>query len=174
MSQITPVTSTSTQTMPTPKVRDWLGAIPNVQTLPVTDIIRAGFSKPEQAYVVDYLKAQVAKAEAARLTARTLIVPATASREWEDDEFHVIATTGTPRHAMHVSPTDPERRQLDTISVKPTDHPVHTAKVGDTWSFELDGEQTPVYEYVGRFRRIGAFKDTDTEWKQYVIREVTA
>lgn len=167
------ITATSTIAASTPNVQEWLEARPDVQRLPVADILAAGFSAAERDYVVQHLIAEVAKADAARLTARTLIVPSTASLEWNDAEFHIIATKGKPRHASSASPTDPDRRDLNTLSVNLTNHPVQTAKVGDTWTSLPDGDW-PVseYEYIGRFRRIGTFEDADTAWTQYVIREV--
>ena len=167
-------TPTATLTAPTPRVQAWLDAIPNVQRLPVADILRAGFSAEERNYVVEALMAAVAKANVARLTARTLIVPALSGNVMDEPEFHMVATAGAARNAFTVSPTDPERRELYAHSVTVTGHPVHTAKIGDKWSFVLDGERTPEYEYIGRFRLVGKFEDADTEWDQLVIREVVA
>lgn len=44
-----------------PRVQEWLDAIPDVQRLPVTDVLKAGFTKEERNYAVDYLVAAVRK-----------------------------------------------------------------------------------------------------------------
>jgi hypothetical protein len=174
MSQITTVTSTAALSAPSPKVRDWLNAIPNVHRLPVSAILMADFSAEERAYVVDHLKAAVRDADAARLIARTLIVPALSGSAMDEAEFHMVATAGAARNAFTVSPTDPERRELYAHSVTVTDHPVHTAKIGDTWSLVSEDGERWAFEYIGRFRLVGKFEDADTEWDQMVIREVIA
>ncbi|POH68968.1 hypothetical protein C3B61_03450 [Cryobacterium zongtaii] len=173
MQHRTSTTRTTAETAPTVKVQEWLEARPDVQRLPVTDILKAGFTKPEQAYVVDYLKAQCAKAEAARLTAQTHIIPSFSTTEWVDPEFYLIAETGQHCRAALASPTDPERRQLHGQSVTPTSHPVHSKNKGDKWSFTNEEDETYTYEHLGRYKLVGKFEDSDTEITSYVAREVT-
>ena len=107
---------------------------------------------------------------------RTLVIPASAEIAWRDPEFHVIATNVVEEFETFRSPTDSQGRRLHAMSVDRglhQLHPVHIASVGDIWSFWLDGERTADYEYIGRFRLIAEFVDADTNWKNYIVREVT-
>jgi hypothetical protein len=156
------------------RVQEWLSAHEGDQRLEVQAILDADFSKEERAILVPAQKAAVAANEANRLTARTLIIPATAVKEWKDPEFYVVATAGDARHASGVSPTDPDRRQLHTVPIDGGDHPVRSAKIGDTWNVTNEGGEFWEFEFIGKFRLVGTFKDADTGWKNHIVREVTA
>jgi hypothetical protein len=88
---------------------------------------------------------------------RLLVVERDCSSEWNDEQFRLIELHERDKYPCYAGDCQYMVLPMEPRGLVPEDHPCFLAQVGDRWQFDMEGGQTPVYEFKGVFRVVRKF-----------------